>query len=73
MEDVRAAIYTTADKEVMLENNNRLEPTGDRTRRRPRGMAEWEGIYESDNLRPWYQILAHYGVVRWRARPIRAG
>ena len=63
--DVRAAIYTTGDKEVMLENNSRLEfDRGPNKRRRPRGMAEWEGIYELDNLRPWYQILAHYGVVR---------
>lgn len=63
--DVRAAIYTTGDKEVMLDDNSRLEfESGPNKRRRPRGMAEWEGVYELDNLRPWYQILAHYGVVR---------
>jgi len=63
--NVRAAIYTTGSKEIKLEGNQKLPfENGPKKRRRPKGMSEWEGVHEIDNLRPWYQVLAHYGIVR---------
>ena len=63
--DMRAAIYTTGDKEILLDDDTMMKfENGPGKRRRPVGMSEWEGIHEIKNLNRTYQTLAHYGIVR---------
>lgn len=64
--DIRALLFTTGSKEVLMADGKSLPfENGPGRVRRPAGMAEWEGFYETDKVHPHHQMLAHHGVVRF--------
>ncbi|MFO8014375.1 MAG: hypothetical protein R6X20_13845 [Phycisphaerae bacterium] len=63
--DIRALVYSTGSKEIMLAGRRKLEwDKGSEKRRKPKRMPDWEGTWEIPDLRAWYQILGHYRLAR---------
>ena len=62
--DIRAFVWTTGCKEMIINNGEALPWEHREGLRRPADMKQWEGAYKMPVTRPFNQILAHYRFVR---------
>lgn len=62
--DIRAVLFTAGSKELVVDDKAFQWDKGEGTLRKPAAMKSWEGTLDIEGIRPFNQILAHYGIVR---------
>jgi hypothetical protein len=61
---IRAILFTPGNKEVMLAGRVKLAYDSAGPLRKPHDMPDYEGAWDLEGLRPFYQGLAAHGIVR---------
>ena len=62
--DIRAILFSAGSKELVVDDKALPWDKGEGALRKPAAMRSWEGTLDIEGLRPFNQMLAHYGIVR---------
>jgi len=62
--DIRAILYSSGSKELVVDGEAFPWDKGEGQLRKPQMMNSWEGTLDIEGIRPFNQMLAHYGIVR---------